>query len=38
MMEFATRQPPPPGIEAVRAFQAAQAAVAGDWLRQRTGW
>jgi aminoglycoside phosphotransferase (APT) family kinase protein len=37
-MEWARRQPPPPGIETVRAFQAAQGRVAGDWLRRRTGW
>ncbi|MDT7572389.1 MAG: hypothetical protein QOE05_2563 [Actinomycetota bacterium] len=38
MMEWARRCPPPPGIETVRAFQAAQARVAGDWLLRRTGW
>ncbi|MBK5306576.1 MAG: phosphotransferase [Frankiaceae bacterium] len=38
MMEWARRQPPPPGLETVRAFQAAQAGTAGAWLRQRTGW
>ena len=30
--------PPPPGIPTVRAFQAAQGAVALRWLRERTGW
>jgi len=30
--------PPPPGIPTVRAFQAAQGAVAIRWLRERTGW
>lgn len=37
---FAVRalEPPPPGIPAVRAFQAAQGRVATAWLRQRTGW
>jgi hypothetical protein len=38
LMEFSRRKPPPPGIETVRAFQAAQARVAGDWLLRRTGW
>ncbi|MFD9943979.1 phosphotransferase family protein [Nonomuraea sp. NPDC059023] len=33
-----SRQPPPPGIPTVRAFQAAQGEVAVDWLRERTGW
>jgi hypothetical protein len=37
-MEWLRRQPPPPGIPTVRAFQAAQARVAGDWLLRRTGW
>lgn len=31
-------QPPPPGLPTVRAFQAAQGAVAREWLAQRTGW
>jgi aminoglycoside phosphotransferase (APT) family kinase protein len=30
--------PPPPGIPTLRAFQAAQGAVAVRWLRERTGW
>lgn len=30
-------QPPPPGLPTVRAFQAAQGAVARAWLAQRTG-
>jgi len=33
-----SRLPPPPGIPTVRAFQAAQGAVALAWLRERTGW
>jgi aminoglycoside phosphotransferase (APT) family kinase protein len=33
-----SRQPDPPGIPAVRAFQAAQGKVTLDWLRARTGW
>jgi hypothetical protein len=37
-MEHARRQVPPPGIDTVRAFQAAQAEVAGRWLQARTGW
>jgi aminoglycoside phosphotransferase (APT) family kinase protein len=32
------RQPPPPGLPTVRAFQAAQGVVALEWLAQRTGW
>jgi aminoglycoside phosphotransferase (APT) family kinase protein len=31
-------EPPPPGLPTVRAFQAAQAAVARAWLADRTGW
>jgi aminoglycoside phosphotransferase (APT) family kinase protein len=31
----AARQPPPPGLPTVRAFQAAQGRVVQDWLRQR---
>jgi aminoglycoside phosphotransferase (APT) family kinase protein len=31
-------EPPPRGIPTVRAFQAAQGAVATRWLRERTGW
>ena len=38
MMEWLRRQPPPPGIDTVRAFQAAQARVGGAWLQRRTGW
>jgi Phosphotransferase enzyme family len=30
-----SRQPPPPGLPTVRAFQAAQGGVALDWLRRR---
>jgi len=32
------RQPAPPGLPTLRAFQAAQGAAARAWLRQRTGW
>jgi aminoglycoside phosphotransferase (APT) family kinase protein len=32
------RQPPPPGLPTLRAFQRGQALVALDWLRRRTGW
>ena len=31
-------QPAPPGLPTLRAFQAAQGAVARDWLARRTGW
>jgi hypothetical protein len=31
-------QPPPPGLPTLRPFQAAQGAVALDWLRRVTGW
>jgi Ser/Thr protein kinase RdoA (MazF antagonist) len=31
-------QPPPPGLPTLRAFQAAQGAVARRWLAERTGW
>ena len=31
-------RPPPPGLPTLRAFQAAQGAVALAWLRRRTGW
>ena len=37
-LEHSARKPAPPGIGTVRAFQAAQARAAGDWLRRRTGW
>jgi aminoglycoside phosphotransferase (APT) family kinase protein len=30
-------QPPPPGLPTLRAFQAAQATVAREWVAQRTG-
>jgi aminoglycoside phosphotransferase (APT) family kinase protein len=33
-----SRQPPPPGLPTLRAFQAAQGRVALDWLRERTSW
>ena len=36
--EWLSRQPPEPGLAAVRAFQAAQAREALKWLRHRTGW
>jgi thiamine kinase-like enzyme len=32
------REPPPPGLPTLRAFQAGQGRVALDWLRDRTGW
>ncbi|SDH89526.1 aminoglycoside phosphotransferase family protein [Nonomuraea jiangxiensis] len=32
------RQPDPPGLPTVRAFQRAQGAVALEWLKHRTGW
>ena len=32
------RQPPPPGLPTLRAFQLGQGVVALDWLRRRTGW
>lgn len=38
---FFTREalrPPPPGLPTLRAFQAAQGAVARRWLVNRTGW
>jgi aminoglycoside phosphotransferase (APT) family kinase protein len=31
-------QPPPPGLPTLRAFQAAQGAVAREWLAMRTAW
>jgi aminoglycoside phosphotransferase (APT) family kinase protein len=31
-------QPAPPGLPTLRAFQAAQGAVAVEWLIKRTGW
>ncbi|MCB0128579.1 MAG: hypothetical protein KDE58_40215 [Caldilineaceae bacterium] len=31
-------QPEPPGLPTLRAFQAAQGAVALDWLAERTAW
>jgi hypothetical protein len=34
----ASRQPPPPGLPTLRAFQLGQGLVALDWLRRRTGW
>jgi aminoglycoside phosphotransferase (APT) family kinase protein len=33
-----SRQPPPPGLPTVRAFQAAQGETALAWLRRRIGW
>ena len=35
---FQSRQPPPPGLPAVRRFQAEQAEITIAWLRRRTGW
>jgi aminoglycoside phosphotransferase (APT) family kinase protein len=32
-----SRRPPPPGLPTMRAFQAAQGAVAVSWLRERLG-
>jgi Ser/Thr protein kinase RdoA (MazF antagonist) len=32
------RQPPPPGLPTVRAFQRAQGVVSLEWLKVRTGW
>jgi len=34
----ASLQAPSPGLPTLRAFQAAQAEVARDWLAERTGW
>jgi aminoglycoside phosphotransferase (APT) family kinase protein len=31
-------QPPPPGLPTLRQFQAAQGAVARNWVAQRLGW
>jgi aminoglycoside phosphotransferase (APT) family kinase protein len=33
-----SREPPPPGLPTLRAFQLGQGVVALDWLRRRTGW
>ncbi|MDH2429207.1 aminoglycoside phosphotransferase family protein [Sphaerisporangium sp. TRM90804] len=33
-----SRQPPPPGLPTLRAFQSAQATPALEWLRLRTSW
>lgn len=33
-----SRQPDPPGLPTLRAFQAAQGGAALEWLRTRTGW
>ncbi|NJP96479.1 aminoglycoside phosphotransferase family protein [Nonomuraea sp. FMUSA5-5] len=33
-----SRQPEPPGLPTLRAFQRAQGVVALDWLKRRTGW
>jgi hypothetical protein len=38
LMQWVMRQPPPPGMPTVRAFQASQGRVACAWLRHRTGW
>jgi hypothetical protein len=33
-----SRQPPPPGLPTLRAFQLGQGLAAIDWLRRRTRW
>ncbi|GAA3128475.1 phosphotransferase [Nonomuraea salmonea] len=33
-----SRQPDPPGLPTLRAFQRAQGLVALEWLKRRTGW
>jgi aminoglycoside phosphotransferase (APT) family kinase protein len=33
-----SREPSPPGLPTLRAFQLGQGVVALDWLRRRTGW
>lgn len=38
LFTYRSRQPDPPGLPTVRAFQAAQARASLDWLKQRTGW
>jgi hypothetical protein len=38
LMQHRMRQPPPPGMPTVRAFQASQGVVAMAWLAHRTGW
>lgn len=38
LMQHRRRQPAPPGIPGVRAFQASQGDVALAWLQLRTGW
>jgi hypothetical protein len=38
LFTYLSRQPDPPGLPTLRAFQRAQGEVALDWLRQRTGW
>lgn len=38
LMQHRMRQPPPPGMARVRAFQASQGEVAMAWLAHRTGW
>ena len=38
MLSWQAHLPPPPGLPTLRAFQAAQATVARDWLRVRTAW
>lgn len=37
-MQHRMRQPPPPGLTAVREFQRSQGEVALAWLQLRTGW
>lgn len=38
LMQHRRRQPQPPGMPSLRAFQASQGEVALAWLRVRTGW
>lgn len=38
MLTWQAHLPPPPGLPTLRAFQAAQATVALDWLHLRTAW
>ena len=38
MLTWLASLPPPPGLPAIREFQAAQGTVALRWLRPRTGW
>jgi hypothetical protein len=38
LMQHRRRQPPPPGIPTVRAFQARQGEAALAWLAERLRW